>query len=118
MAGTTGSRAVRTSTTRARHSWSSSTRADLVLDPYAWVKVEVKNINPVDQNDAIRIEMNSCEKELFKGEQIDDYTICQTWGNREVSFYYSVTKIGREWVRKQVKCTVGSKDTTSIQIEY
>ena len=57
-------------------------RTDILLDPMAWVKFHVKNVNPYDEYDDIGIN-NSCISSFY-GERIDTNFICQKNGNQNV----------------------------------
>jgi len=98
---------------------TKNTNKDLILDPYAWLKVNVKNIDPVSDDDAITLRSDNCNNKLFKGQHVDDFYICTYPGNRSGELRYTVTKIGKGvQVWHSIDFQVGSRDTTEIFIEY
>ncbi len=97
---------------------TSSTRADLVLDPYAWVRIHVKNVIPVDRNDAITINFPSCGKSIFSGSDVDTFTICQTVGNKNHLTYFTVTKVGTGQRKDSLIYTTIAMDTIDQYINF
>jgi hypothetical protein len=95
-------------------------KTDLILDPHAWLRIHVKNVNPVDTNDYISLGINThnCVKG-FWGNTIDTIFICDNFkGNRNSLYKYKSAKTNVGWVEKEINVLLGSKDTTDIQIEY
>jgi len=99
---------------------NKNTNKDLVLDPFAWLKVYIKNTSPIDQNDFFSWGLNSavsCSKG-FSGMNIDTFHFCENRGNREHNTKYAVTKAGLGRKEFTVNYFLGSRDTTEIFIEY
>lgn len=72
----------------------SKTKKDLILDPHAWLRIHVKNVNPVDENDTIAFETFACNETGFVGSDIDEELLCQFSGNKTHTLYYKTFKIG------------------------
>lgn len=96
----------------------SKTKTDLILDPHAWLRIHVKNVNPVDENDAIAFETFSCNETGFVGKAIDEELICQFSGNKTHTLYYKTFKIGTGNKRFPLEFTLGAHDTTDVLLEY
>ncbi len=97
---------------------TSSTRADLVLDPYAWVRIHVKNVNPVNENDFLSLNTNSCSERAFLGMSVDQFTVCQYRGNREYSFIYSTVRAGKGDENRTFEFSTGAIDTLEYELFY
>lgn len=69
-------------------------KTDLILDPHAWLRIHVKNVNPVDENDGISFETFSCNETGYVGTDIDEKLICQFRGNKSHKLYCNTFKIG------------------------
>ncbi len=90
----------------------NKTKTDLILDPHAWLRIHVKNVNPAGEYDAIGFESFSCDSEGFVGAQIDTFSVCSNRGNRSHDIYYIVSKIGSGSQRHKLTYTLGAHDTT------
>jgi hypothetical protein len=90
---------------------------DIVIDPIGWLKIRVKNVKPVADNDNINFFNYSCAPNDISGKQIDITSICQERGNRKTSIVYSVIKNG---IPKRYEDSIYVKglDTTTYSINY
>ena len=89
-------------------------RTDILLDPMAWIKFHVKNVNPFDDYDEILI---NNFKPIY-GMSIDTQLIEKTIGNRDfrtITWYYK-NKVKTEIIDtiKNIK----AHDTTYYEIKY
>lgn len=89
-------------------------KVDILLDPYAWIKFHVKNVNPYDENDKILV--NNLKP--LVGNRVDTFLIEQSIGNKKfdiITWYYKnqIKYVLRDSINKLV-----SQDTTYFEIKY
>jgi hypothetical protein len=96
---------------------ATSVTKDIVIDPIGWLKIRVKNVKPVADNDKIIFSQYTCTPNELYGKSIDVFTICPRLGNRKSKFTY--------WVDKKAISTyyedsiyVKGLDTTYYSINY
>ena len=63
---------------------------DIILDPFAWIKVHVKNVNPFDDNDYLFTASKGGGH--YYGLKIDSFESHIGRGNRKVELYWTITK--------------------------
>ena len=66
-------------------------RSDIILDPYAWIKVHVKNVNPFDEKDRIFTSSNGGGGEYF-GTNIDLIEYHRNRGGRLTTIVWNTKK--------------------------
>jgi len=92
---------------------------NIVLDPFAWLEIHVKNIDPVDGNDKIRFTLpcnsNPYWEELFGAG--DEYFLCQVRGNYDSSLIWKVTK-NEITIEYRDTLSISAHDTISYEILY
>jgi hypothetical protein len=91
---------------------------DIVLDPHAWIKIHVKNQNPVDSND--RILFGNTIGDLigsYTGKNVELNYINRCPGNTKLFASWGVLKNGA-WVSFKDTITVPAHDTLIYQILY
>ena len=94
------------------------TNLNIVLDPFAWIKVHVKNVNPFDDNDRIGLGNGIGTLQIFyTGTNIELNYINKLKGNLPISIDWSVTKNG---IRQEYKDTIKipAHDTLKYEILY
>lgn len=99
---------------------NGKTKKDLILDPHAWLRIFVKNVNPQDSADFLSIGLSpgDCPKG-FSGMIVDTFMICNKYkGNRNQNLRYAVTKRSTGRVELVKEILMGAHDTTDILIEY
>jgi hypothetical protein len=94
---------------------ATSVTKDIVIDPIGWLKIHVKNVKPVADNDAISL--SGCSPTLIEGKVVDKFTLCQMRGNRKNDFYYFVYK-GTNSITYQDSVYIKGLDTTYYNINY
>ena len=89
-------------------------KVDLLMQPYGWVKYQVKNTNPFDDRDTIR-----CYAGMFTGKNVDKTAFDKTlkaW-NQPDSIGWSVVK--NNILTRYVKpITIVPHDTVTFEINY
>jgi hypothetical protein len=88
---------------------------DIVIDPIGWLKIRVKNVKPVADNDLISF--SGCSPSTLQGKSINAFTLCELRGNRKHDFYYFVYK-GTESKTFQDSIYIKGLDTTTYSINY
>ena len=90
------------------------------LQPEAWLKVYIRNVNPVDVYDKItvgNIGTPSGGGGTWTGTDVDTFTVARLWGNHQKNLQYKVTKSGEEKTyTKDIYCP--AHETTEFTIEY
>jgi hypothetical protein len=94
------------------------TNNDIVLDPFAWIKVRVKNVNPFDDND--RIILGNVVGDItmiHNGRMVELNYVNKVFGNRDMLAGWSVRKNG---VGKSYLDTIkiAAHDTLKYEILY
>ena len=92
---------------------------DVTLDPEAWLKLHIKNINPVDESDFIRFSCGLTEED-WTNEQGSNIDTIHTWygrGNKEGELIWKTTKNG---VTEEFRDTIyiPAHDTLEYEIFY
>jgi len=87
------------------------------LDPYAWIKFHVKNVNPFDENDKIDIN-RSCFSKILYGNRIDTTIICEEIGNKNLELVWWVTKNNNKTRYIDTIPYLKAHDTTCFEIKY
>ncbi len=91
---------------------------DIVLDPFAWIKVHVKNVNPFDDNDRIILGNGiSPLNSIQIGKNINLLYTNKLLGNREFETGWSVTKNGVNTQYKDI-LKIPAHDTLNYEILY
>jgi hypothetical protein len=91
---------------------------DIVLDPFAWIKVHVKNVNPFDENDKIGLGNGIGTLQIFYlGKNIELNHVNKLKGNSPITIDWSVTKNG---ILKEFRDTIkiSAQDTLKYEILY
>ncbi len=84
------------------------------LDPYAWIKFHVKNVNPYDENDKILV--NNLKPLL--GNRVDTFLLEQSIGNTKfdiITWYY---KNQIKYIIRDSITNLVPHDTTYFEIKY
>ena len=92
-------------------------RTDILLDPMAWIKFHVKNINPFDEYDKIDIN-RSCFSKILYGSRIDTSIICEEVGNKNINLVWWVTKNNNKIRFNDTIPLLVPHDTTFFEIKY
>ena len=94
------------------------TTLDVTLDPEAWLKLHVKNVNPVDESDKVRYNVYGMVgwESLF-GSQVDETFYIPYLGNRYNPILWKVTKNGTMTEHQDSIYYIGL-DTVSFDIFY
>ncbi len=85
---------------------------DVVLSPYAWIKVHIKNVNPFDSSDKIILSGNT-----YIGNSFEKEIIYQISGNKNLRITWSVYK-NSLWRHFSDSVKVNAHDTLKYQIFY
>ncbi|MBK7233867.1 MAG: hypothetical protein IPH93_16795 [Saprospiraceae bacterium] len=64
---------------------------NFVLDPFAWIKVHIKNVNPFDDRDYLFTSSHGGGGD-YRGKNIDNIEFHINRGNRKVELYWNVKK--------------------------
>jgi hypothetical protein len=91
---------------------------DIVLDPFAWIKVHVKNVNPFDDKDKIGLGNGIGTLQIFHiGKNIELNHVNKLKGNSPITIDWSVTKNG---ILKEFRDTIkiSAQDTLKYEILY
>jgi hypothetical protein len=89
-------------------------RTDILLDPMAWIKFHVKNVNPYDENDKILV--NNLKPLL--GNRVDTFLLEQSIGNTKfdiITWYY---KNQIKYIIRDSITNLVPHDTTYFEIKY
>lgn len=89
-------------------------KMDVVLDPYAWIKFHVKNVNPQDDNDRITID----RFQPLDGRNIDTFLISEQIGNLDHEVIKRITKGGVYKILYDTLPALKAHDTTYFEIKY
>ncbi len=96
----------------------SKTKKDLILDPHAWLRIHVKSDNPENVTNSIFFEDGSCTPEGHVGSYIDEFSVCQKRGNRNLTFYYSTSTSTHGNKRFPLEINLPAHDTSTVLIEF
>jgi hypothetical protein len=93
--------------------------ADIVLEPFAWVKFHVKNVMPMDDGDIISVwgSWGGGGSIYTSGENVDETLIEKIRGNIESTIHWSITENGIKTTTKQ-DIYFPAQDTTLFEIFY
>lgn len=94
-----------------------ATTTELFLDPYAWIKFHVKNVNPYDENDKIDIN-GDCLNKLLIGNALDTTYVCDGIGNMPTDFVWWATKNSTKIKYNDTIPFLKAHDTTYFEIKY
>ena len=110
---TAGANKYYTSTRHGALGTRTSPHVDIELDPYAWIKFHVKNVNPFDDNDMIYIDR-------FKPLQgrVDTFLIKEAVGNSSFDLVWIVSKDKIENKFNNTISELKAHDTTYFEIKY
>ena len=75
--------------------YNDKNNVDIVIDPHAWLKLHIKNVNPFDENDLLTSYSNpivGASPENSYGQNIDFYTTQKIRGNKNKHIIWWVTK--------------------------
>lgn len=92
-------------------------KVDVLLEPYAWIKFHVKNVNPYDENDNIDIN-GDCLNKLLIGRLQDTIYICDQIGNKPTDFVWWVEKNNTITKHRDTIPYLKAHDTTYFEIKY
>jgi len=92
---------------------------DIVMDPYAWIKLHIKNTNPYDINDLFSFsgEWGGGSLPDYYGMNVDLYYLQKVYGNRFIDVYWGVTKNNKFNFSQDSVFTV-THDTVDFEILY
>lgn len=92
---------------------------DIVMDPYAWVKLHIKNTLPVNSLDNIRYNgsWGGGSPLFYNGMDVDSYVLKQVLGNRDINVYWWITKNNVKTSLSDIVYCPGG-DTTLFEIFY
>ena len=91
---------------------------DVTLDPEAWLKLHIRNDNPVDESDHIRFAVRGKPGwEVLSGSQINNIYRLPARGNRYNPIYWNITKNGITTEHQDSIYYIGL-DTVSFDIFY
>ena len=92
-------------------------KVNVPLTPKAWLKMHIKNVNPVNEHDIVKIVEPGGSRPFFRGQSIDTVFIQAVNPVFPVKIYYWSTKGG---ITKEKKDTVSCPplDTTHYYINY
>ena len=92
---------------------------DIVMDPYAWIKLHIKNTNPFDHNDLLSFsgEWGGGSLPDYYGMNVDLYYLQKVYGNRFIDIYWGVTKNNNFNFSQDSVFTV-AHDTVDFEILY
>jgi hypothetical protein len=87
---------------------------NIYITPWAWLKIHVKNVNPVGREDAFRSSYG-----IFVGANVDTTVITKTYGSKTLVRYIgmSIIKNGIE-TSKTIPIITPPHDTTALDIFY
>lgn len=91
---------------------------DIDIEPFIWLNIHFKNVNPCSGNDLISFYANYAGFERLIGAQVDEYFLNRTTGNKEITFRYDVFKCG---IQTRLKVEVGyvsAFDTVDVEVFY
>jgi hypothetical protein len=95
----------------------TSVTQDIVIDPIGWLKIHVKNVKPVADNDNIGFSNYSCAPNEMYGKSVDAITVCPQRGNRKNNIIYFVNRHSVS-VFHQDSIYIKGLDTTYYSINY
>lgn len=90
----------------------------LFIQPYGFVKVNIRNVNPVAQNDIISIGGWNGISESFIGSDINTEIIRKFHGNDSIKISYRIKKDTFEPIYKSESFFLISHDTLKLNINY
>ena len=91
-------------------------RSDIILDPYAWIKVHVKNVNPFDEKDYLFTNIWGGGGKYY-GLDIDITEVYPVPGARKIKFFSRSTK-NKITVEKLDSLYLPPHDTINYEILY
>ncbi len=96
-----------------------SNQMTLIADPYAWLKIHVKNTNPVNDSDRINFVGGWAggSSDIYYGTNVDFVDIKRVRGNRQHYIKWWVTKNNNMQVFED-NLTYGAHDTIEYEILY
>ncbi|MEP7194957.1 MAG: hypothetical protein ABI851_00445 [Saprospiraceae bacterium] len=86
---------------------------DIILDPYAWIKVHIKNVNPFDEKDYLWLGGGGD----YYGININTSEVNIKFGNHSEEFVWYIGKNGIQ-VKKSDTVFVAGHDTLTYEILY
>jgi hypothetical protein len=89
---------------------------NIILDPFAWIKVHVKNVNPFDEMDYLFTSSNGGGGHYY-GKAIDSTELHIGRGNRKVRLYWTIMKNKIETVHFD-SLYLPAHDTVPYEILY
>jgi hypothetical protein len=93
-------------------------KKNLVITPYAWIKLRIRNVNPFDQWDTIRIFNSSpISRGMYFGPLIDVTDKYRVLGTAKEYLGWRVSKNGQV-TSKEMYLSVIPQDTLSFEINY
>jgi hypothetical protein len=67
-------------------------KVDIEIQPYSWVNIHFKNVEPCNQYDVISFTGGLGSVERIYGDDTDEFFLWRTTGNKEVVFNYNTLK--------------------------
>ncbi len=113
---TAGASKYYTSTRHGALGTRTSPHVDIELDPYAWIKFHVKNVNPYDDNDKISI--NSGFFPQCIGSRVDTTFIEDVIGNQKFTFTNFIYRNNQKTIARDTINFVPAHDTIFHEILY
>ncbi len=89
---------------------------NIILDPFAWIKVHVKNVNPFDDDDHLFTSSHGGGG-AYDGKNIDTTEKHIGTGNRKVELYWTITKNNIKTIHFDSLYLI-AHDTVSYEILY
>lgn len=100
------------------YDYDGAVRKTLFLHPEAWLKLHLKNVNPYDFNDIIKIN-EDWDRESFYGDHVDTLTKAyRVKGNIEISAQALIFHNSNNGSAKYYKTYCSANDTTLLEILY
>ncbi|MBL7816635.1 MAG: hypothetical protein JNL70_16560 [Saprospiraceae bacterium] len=94
------------------------TNLNIVLDPFAWIKVHVKNVNPFDDRDSLILgNVVGHIPNILVGKNIELNYINKVFGNRDMRAGWSFSK-NNNWIFKADTLNIPAHDTLNYEILY
>ena len=95
---------------------------DYQLQPYAWVKIHLKNVNPFNNNDWVQIYASfarslSSNDNIYIGINVDKIIYEPTNGNNKILIYYKYIKSNIKF-RDSIEVFTPAHDTIPLDIFY
>mgnify|MGYP001210712572 CR=1 FL=1 len=102
--------------------WHSVNTFDIQLQPYAWVKIHLKNVNPVNESDWVEFfgsfaRSISTADNIYMGMNVDKIIYEPTYGNYKILIYYKYIKSNIKY-SDSIEVFTPAHDTIPLDIFY